>query len=87
MAYWTLSGTTRVRQYQKGKTSLDLLEQETVASAGVTGHSMPPIQTISGLKRPGLDYIRGILWPRPIHTQGHEWPRLIHAPAGQIIPR
>jgi len=32
MALWILSGTTRVSQYQKGKTktNLDLLEQETV---------------------------------------------------------
>jgi len=27
---WILSGTTRVSQHQKGKTNLDLLEQETV---------------------------------------------------------
>jgi len=29
-----LSGTTRVNQYQKGKTSLDLLKQETVSDTG-----------------------------------------------------
>jgi len=28
VALWILSGTTRVSQYQKGKTSLDLLERE-----------------------------------------------------------
>jgi len=30
-----LSGTTRVSRYQKGKTDLDLLKQQTVASAGL----------------------------------------------------
>jgi len=34
MALWILSGTTWVSRYQKGKTSLDLLEQEAVVSAG-----------------------------------------------------
>jgi len=29
--FWILSGTTRVSQYQKGKTNLDLLEQEIVS--------------------------------------------------------
>jgi len=29
------NGTTRVSQYQKGKTSLDLMEQETVSGSGV----------------------------------------------------
>jgi len=28
---WILSGTTRVSRHQKGKTNLDLLEQEVVA--------------------------------------------------------
>jgi len=28
MAFWILFGTTRVSRYQKGKTNLDLLEQE-----------------------------------------------------------
>jgi len=28
-ARWTVSGTTRVSEYQKGKTNLDLMEQET----------------------------------------------------------
>ena len=31
-----LSGTTRVSWYQKGKTSLDLLEQETVSGSGIS---------------------------------------------------
>jgi len=35
--FWTLSRTTRVSRYQKGKTNLDLLEQETV-SGSVLGH-------------------------------------------------
>jgi len=30
-----LSGTTRVSQYQKGKTNLDLLQQETVSGSGI----------------------------------------------------
>jgi len=30
-----LSGTTRVSQYQKSKTNLDLLEQETVSDSGI----------------------------------------------------
>jgi len=38
LLFWNLSGTTRVSRYQKaktrkGKTNLDLLEQETVAVA------------------------------------------------------
>ena len=32
---WTLSGTTRVSQYQKGKTNLNLLEQEIVSGSGI----------------------------------------------------
>jgi len=31
--FWILSRTTRVSQYQKGKTDLDLLEQETVSGS------------------------------------------------------
>jgi len=31
-----LSGTTRVSRYQKGKTNLDLLEQETVRGSGIS---------------------------------------------------
>jgi len=36
MALWTLSGTNRVSQHQKGKTNLDLLEQETVSGSGIS---------------------------------------------------
>jgi len=32
---WNLSGTTRVSRYQKGKTNLDLLEQEIVSGSGI----------------------------------------------------
>ena len=35
MALWTLSGTNRVKRYQKGKTNLDLLEQEIVSGSGI----------------------------------------------------
>ena len=35
-ALWTLSGTTQVSWYQKGKTNLDLLEQETVSGSGIS---------------------------------------------------
>jgi len=34
-APWTLSRTTRVSWYQKGKTNLDLLEQEIVSGSGI----------------------------------------------------
>jgi len=30
-----MSGTTRVSRYQKGKTNLDLLEQEIVSGSGI----------------------------------------------------
>ena len=33
---WTLSGTTQLSRYQKGKTSLDLLEQEIVSGSGIS---------------------------------------------------
>ena len=33
---WILSGTTRVSQYQIGKTNLDLLEQEIVSGSGIS---------------------------------------------------
>jgi len=33
---WILSGTTRVSQHQKGKTNLDLLEQEIVSGNGIS---------------------------------------------------
>jgi len=36
MAPWTLSGTTWVSWYQKGKTNLDLLEQEIVSGSGIS---------------------------------------------------
>jgi len=32
-ALWTVSGTNEVSQYQKGKTSLDLLEQEKMSGS------------------------------------------------------
>ena len=32
---WNLSGTTRVSRYQKGKTNLDLLQQEIVSGSGI----------------------------------------------------
>jgi len=35
-APWTLFGTTRVSWYQKGKSSLDLLEQEIVSGSGIS---------------------------------------------------
>ena len=37
MALWILSGTTRVSQYQKGKTktNLDFLEQQTEGGSGI----------------------------------------------------
>ena len=35
LLYWILSGTTRVSRYQKGKTNLDLLEQEIVSGSGI----------------------------------------------------
>jgi len=34
-ALWMLSGTTRMSQYQKGKTNLDLLEQNIVNGSGI----------------------------------------------------
>jgi len=36
MVPWTVSGTTRVNQYQKGETNLDLLEQEMVSGSGIS---------------------------------------------------
>jgi len=33
---WIVSETTRVSRYQKGKTNLDLLEQETVSGSGIS---------------------------------------------------
>jgi len=33
---WTMSGTTQVSQHQKGKTNLDLLEQEIVSCSGIS---------------------------------------------------
>jgi len=35
-ALWILPGTTRVSRYQKGKTNLHFLEQETVSSSGIS---------------------------------------------------
>ena len=34
--FWILSRTTRVSRYQKGKTNLDLLEQEIVSGSGIS---------------------------------------------------
>jgi len=36
MALWTLSGTTQVSRHQKGKTNLDLLEQEIMSGSGIS---------------------------------------------------
>ena len=36
MALWILSGTIRVSRYQKGKTNVDLLEQEIVSGSGIS---------------------------------------------------
>jgi len=33
---WTVSGTTRVNWYQKGKTNLDLQEQEIVSGSTIS---------------------------------------------------
>jgi len=33
---WTMSGTTRVSRHQKGKTNLDLLEQEIVSGSVIS---------------------------------------------------
>jgi len=35
MAPWTVSGTTQMSWYQKGKTNLDSLEQEIVSGSGI----------------------------------------------------
>jgi len=35
-APWTLSGTTQVNRYHKGKTNLDLMEQEIVSGNGIS---------------------------------------------------
>ena len=35
LLFWNLSGTTRVSRYQKGKTNLDLVEQEIVIGNGI----------------------------------------------------
>ena len=35
LLFWNLPGTTRVSRYQKGKTNLDLLEQEIVSGSGI----------------------------------------------------
>jgi len=36
MALWILSGTTQVSRHQKGKSNLDLLEQEIVSGGGIS---------------------------------------------------
>ena len=35
LLFWNMSGTTRVSSHQKGKTNLDLLEQEIVSGSGI----------------------------------------------------
>jgi len=55
-APWTVSGTTRVSRYQKGKTNLDLLEQETVSGSGISSayadlHLAPVSKTIISKKK------------------------------------
>jgi len=46
-APWTVTGTTRLSRYQKGKTNLDLLEQETVSGSGT--HTFTHTHTFNGL--------------------------------------
>jgi len=43
-ASWTVSGTTQVSQYEKGKTNLDLMEQEIVSGIGISKSASCPSQ-------------------------------------------
>jgi len=62
MALWILSGTIWVSQYQKGKTNLDLLEQEIMSGSGISWaicksaphprHITTPASHHSGFYRP-----------------------------------
>jgi len=45
MALWILSWTTWVSQYQKGKTNLDLLEQEIVTGSGINCNAKQKTKT------------------------------------------
>ena len=78
MAIWILSRTTRVSRHQKGKTSLDLLEQEIVSGSGISWaiyksapwprHITMPTSHCSGFYRPNA-----LLAPNQQHqsTQGN----------------
>jgi len=49
-----VSGTTRVNRYQKGKTNLDLLEQEIVNGIGISWAyaTLTPFDLLQGLPLP-----------------------------------
>jgi len=57
-----MSGITQVSRYQKGKTSLDLLEQETVSGSG-----------ISWAIRKSAPRLRQITMPAPHHSVFTGW--------------
>jgi len=58
-ALWILSRTTRVSRHQKGKTNLDLLEQEIVSGSGISWaicKSAPHLSSGVATPGPGRSY-------------------------------
>jgi len=58
MSPWTVSGTTQVSRYQKGKTNLDLLEQEIVSDSGISWAICKSAQTNNHASIPLLNFLQ-----------------------------
>jgi len=61
-----LSGTTQVSRYQKGKTNLDLLKQETVSGSGISWAICNSLQTDNYASTPSHSFLQaGCPYCRP----------------------
>jgi len=73
-AFWTVSGTTRVSRYQKGKTNLDLLEQEIVSGSGISW----AIRNAYSLRPPARSPPAGDTWVHLIPHSTHSRSSSLH---------
>jgi len=69
LLFWILSVTTRVSRYQKGKTNLDLLEQEIVSGSGISWAyaTLTPFHLLQGIPLRSDTWVH--LIPHSTHPQ------------------
>ena len=64
-----LSGSTQVSRYQKGKTNLDLLKQETVSGSGISWAICNSLQTDNYASTPSHSFLQaGCPYCRPTNS-------------------